>query len=163
MAELVLVRIDSRMIHGQVTTRWNALVHATKIIVIDNEVAGNAIVASSLQFAAPQGVKALAYPVGQAAEAWKKNQFGDGRVMVLFRDAKSAYESWKEGFTYKKLNIGNIPISPGRTAVFKTCYMSQEEGAMLKELKDSGVEVELQFMPQEQKIPLERLLEKLNK
>ena len=40
MAELGFVRIDSRMIHGQITTAWNNVVRANKIIVIDQSPIG---------------------------------------------------------------------------------------------------------------------------
>ena len=157
MAEVGFVRIDSRMIHGQITTSWNNVVRASKIIVIDDILAADEILTMGLQFAAPVGTKAIVYSVEKAAAEWDKDQFGDGKVMVLFRDVDAAYRSWKSGFHYKKLNIGNIPTAPGRKPVYKTCFMSPDEYEKLKELNDLQVEVYLQFMPQEKLVTFDKL------
>ena len=161
MAEIGFVRIDSRMIHGQITTSWNNVVRAKKIIVIDDVVAANEMMAMGLQFAAPAGTKACCYSVEQAAAEWEKDQFGKDKVMVLFRDVQTAYRSWKSGFEYGKLNIGNIPTAPGRVCVYKTCFMNHEEMELLKEMEKGGVEVYLQFMPQEKVVSFDKLKEKM--
>lgn len=161
MAELGFVRIDSRMIHGQITTAWNNVVRANKIIVIDDIVANDEIMAMGLQFAAPPNTEAKVYSVDEAAKEWKKDEFGKGRVMILFRDVSTAYRSWRAGFGYRKLNIGNIPIGEGRVSVYKTCFMSKEEAELLKEMNDAGVEIYLQFMPPEKVIKFDKLYEKI--
>ena len=63
--------------------------HAKKIIVIDDVVAANEMMAMGLQFAAPAGTKALCYSVEQAAAQWSMDSFGNGTVMVLFRDVQN--------------------------------------------------------------------------
>lgn len=161
MAEISFVRIDSRMIHGQITTSWNNVIHASKIIVIDDIVAANEMMAMGLQFAAPTGTKAFCYSVEQAIAEWDKERFGEGKVMILFRDVQTAYRTWKAGFRYEKLNIGNIPTAPGRVSVYKTCFMNKEEMELLKELESEKVEVYLQFMPQEKRVSFEKLKAKL--
>lgn len=135
--------------------------HAKKIIVIDDVVAANEMMAMGLQFAAPAGTKALCYSVEQAAGQWSMDSFGNGTVMVLFRDVQTAYKTWKAGFKYEKLNIGNIPTAPGRISVYKTCFMNKEEMDLLKELEKEGVEIYLQFMPQEKIVSFDKLKEKL--
>ena len=161
MAELAFVRIDSRMIHGQITTAWNNVVRASKIIVIDDIVAGDEIMSMGLQFAAPPNTEALVYSVEEAVKEWEKDQFGKGRAMILFRDVQTAYRSWKGGFGYTKLNIGNIPIAEGRVSVYKTCYMNKQEAELLKEMDGAGVEIYLQFMPPEKVITFDKLYEKV--
>lgn len=161
VAEIGFVRIDSRMIHGQITTSWNNVVRATKIVVIDDAVAANEMLAMGLQFAAPSGTQAFVYSVETAVNAWKENQFGKGRAMVLFRDVETAYRTWKAGFMYTDLNIGNIPQAPGRIAVYKTCFMNHEEAELLKEMEQNQVKIYLQFMPQEKIVPLNKLLVKI--
>lgn len=66
-----------------------------------------------------------------------------------------------EGRIQKKLNIGNIPTAPGRISVYKTCFMNKEEMDLLKELEKEGVEIYLQFMPQEKIVSFDKLKEKL--
>lgn len=161
MAEIGFVRIDSRMIHGQITTAWNNIVHATKIIVIDDIVAADEILAMGLEFAAPVGTKAIVYSVEDAVKEWERNQFGKGKAMVLFRDVQTAYRAWKEGFQYERLNIGNIPTAPGRISVYKTCFMNKEEAKLLEEMGGAKVEIYLQFMPAEKRVGLEKLLDKM--
>ena len=88
MAKKLAVRVDDRLIHGQVVTQWVNVFKAQHIVVIDNNVAKDKMQKSVLKFAAPPDIKVSIFSVDKAVEAWEKNQFGTKNVFVLFRDVK---------------------------------------------------------------------------
>ncbi|MBE6083621.1 MAG: PTS sugar transporter subunit IIB, partial [Tissierellaceae bacterium] len=56
MANIVLTRIDDRLIHGQVMTAWVKQTKATRIIIIDDVVAKDDFMKKVLTMAAPPGI-----------------------------------------------------------------------------------------------------------
>ena len=71
MENLKLTRIDFRLIHGQVMTRWVAKYEIESIVVIDDRSAKSPILKKILLGAAPSGVKVIVWNVAEAAEKWK--------------------------------------------------------------------------------------------
>ena len=65
---IIGVRIDGRLIHGQVANLWATKLNISRIMVVDDEVAGNAIEKSGLKLATPAGVKLSVLPVEKAAQ-----------------------------------------------------------------------------------------------
>ena len=86
MANLALVRVDNRLIHGQVATGFIGKLGVGKIVVIDDKTATNEFARDVLALAVPPGVTLEVYTAAQAAEVWKKDQFGTGTVMVPTSD-----------------------------------------------------------------------------
>ena len=74
MAKSLAVRVDDRLIHGQVVTQWVKVFKAQKIVVIDNNVAKDKMQKNVLKFAAPPEIKVSIFSVDKAVEIWEKNQ-----------------------------------------------------------------------------------------
>lgn len=147
MASLCLVRIDSRLIHGQVATLWTKQVNASKIIIIDDETYADKYISKILALAAPQGMKVTIYSIEQAVEQWKTNAFGSGRAFVLFRDIQSAYEAYTRGFVYPDLQIGGMGAAPGRVIAHGPISISEDDAVKLKELSSKGCKIVFRVLP----------------
>ena len=90
MANVKLVRVDFRLIHGQVVNKWIKMIRANKIVVVDDTLANNEFMKSIYIMAKPPGVDVQIYTHLQAMENWKKDQFGDGEVLLLFKTVEQA-------------------------------------------------------------------------
>ena len=53
MPNIVLTRIDNRLVHGQVATQWCGAIGANLILVANDEVAGNSLRQGLMNMAAP--------------------------------------------------------------------------------------------------------------
>jgi PTS system mannose-specific IIB component len=84
MAKQIAVRVDDRLIHGQVVTQWVKVFNAQKIVVIDNNVAKDKMQKNVLKFAAPPELKVSIFSVDKAVEIWKK-QFGNLMYSFSFK------------------------------------------------------------------------------
>ncbi|MBU3143269.1 PTS sugar transporter subunit IIB [Clostridium sp. CF012] len=158
MAEKVLVRIDSRLIHGQVVTRWIQRTQANRIIIVDDTLAKDSFMAEVYKMAAPANVKVDVYTIEQTIENWSKNE--KDKIMFLFKGVHEVVKAWEEGFKYTKLQIGGIGSAPGRTTVHKNITLSQKEVDSLQELRKEGLEITLHILPDEREIDFQSIVEK---
>lgn len=117
MENLLLVRIDDRLIHGQVMTAWMKTLPAKQIIVVDNKVAKDDFMLFVLQNAAPSGIKVIALTED---EALQKLQGGlDVPSFVLAKSPLSLKKLVENGIDIKAVNIGGMGMKAGRTTVYK--------------------------------------------
>lgn len=161
MANIKLIRIDFRLIHGQIVNKWIKITRSNKIVVIDDTLEANEFMRSVYIMAAPPGVDVVIYNHEQALASWKENQFGDGDVLVLFKSVPDAYKSFKGGFDYKELQIGGLGAQPGRKIVFGPITLDQSDADQLKELKSSGVRVYFHQVPDDPSAEFDKVMDKV--
>ena len=153
MAKIALVRVDSRLIHGQVATGFVGKVGADEIVIIDNATASNEFARDVLSLAVPPGAHHDVYTVAQAAEAWKENEFGNGVAMVIIKSIPFAYDVYRAGFMFRSLMIGGVGQGEGRHRVDGAISLNQAEAELLDKLSEAGVEVTLQQTAQSTIVP----------
>ena len=148
MGELALVRVDGRLIHGATCMVWGSAASAAKIIAVDNTIAKNAFV-KKITEAVSKNVLAEVVTEEEFVEMWKKDQFGDGRILVIFKTIESALAAWKAGFDYPKLQIGLTLMKNDSQHLSRTLFINQSEMNALNELDTVyHVEIYSQYSPQ---------------
>lgn len=162
MADIRLVRVDFRLIHGQVITKWFGTTRANQIIIIDDELSKDPFMASIYEMSAPPGAKVTVFSVEKAIEEWKKNQLGDGKLLVLFKNVNQIYSAWEQGFPFKEIQIGGLGSAPGRKVVFGPITLNDEDAKKLKQMNDNNVRVYLHQVPEEGSAELIDVLKKNN-
>ena len=83
MKGFVHIRIDDRLIHGQVATRWSTGLKVNRIMVIDDAVAANDNEKAILRMAAPAGVNTSILPLEKAVANIKNGNYDGQRVMPV--------------------------------------------------------------------------------
>ena len=151
MGKVVMTRVDARLIHGQVAARWTNFLNANKIVVIDDETAKDKLLMELFRVAAPLGTKVRVYSLENAIAAWNKDQFGQGRIIVLFKTIDNAALCYEKGFTFQSLNVGQSPKREDRINVYNSVHISRDEFAKLQRLHDAGVEVYFHSTPDDRK------------
>ncbi|WP_270432370.1 PTS sugar transporter subunit IIB [Anaerostipes hominis (ex Lee et al. 2021)] len=155
MAKKLAVRVDDRLIHGQVVTQWVNVFKAQHIVVIDNNVAKDKMQKSVLKFAAPPDIKVSIFSVDKAVEAWEKNQFGTNNVFVLFRDVNQIAELQEKGVSFEEITIGQMAIINDRKQIYKQVGLSESEAQTLMDIEKTGVKLYFQMQPTDKKESLE--------
>ena len=151
MAKQLAVRVDDRLIHGQVVTQWVKVFKAQKIVVIDNNVAKDKMQKHILKFAAPADMKVSIFSVDKAVEVWNKNQFGNMNVFVLFKDVKQIAEMKDKGVKFDEITLGNMSITGDRKQIYKSTGFTKEEAQTLFDLGKDGVNLFFQTQPTDRK------------
>lgn len=160
MAEIKLVRIDFRLIHGQVITKWFKQSLANEILIIDDALSQDEFMASIYTMSAPPGAKVTVYSVEKAIAELQANDLGSGKLFVLFKNVEQAYKAHSLGFPLPQIQIGGLGSAPGRKVVFGPITMDDKDAKMLNELQKKGVYVYLHQVPEEGKMDFSRVLEK---
>ncbi len=158
MAKLCLVRVDSRMIHGQVMTMWSKVDGINHILAIDDAIANDPFMKDIYLMAVPDTLDVTIISIAEAAEMWQGNTLPDDRYLVLFKDIHTAVSAWKAGFKYESLQVGNLTPEKKTKILHPHSRLSEEHIPELLELQACGVEVYAQSVPTEKKIKLNDLV-----
>jgi D-glucosaminate-specific PTS system IIB component len=143
-----LVRIDDRLIHGQVIAVWCKSKTFTRIQIVDDTVAADPFMVNVLRLAAPAGLEVVAETVEASVKSLNENQTPE-TTMILMKYPKTARQLYDAGITFDALNIGGMGMGPGRKNVFKNTSISSEEYQVLKTFADDGVKITFLSVPGE--------------
>lgn len=145
--KIVLVRVDDRLIHGQVAVGWTRTIGASHIVVANDEVAKDNTQKMLLKMATPVGVKSTILSVDEAAALLAAEKFGNDKVLVLVRDPKSLLRLIEGGVKFDKVNIGNVRMMDGRQRITKEVAATSEEVEDWKQLDQAGIKLEALWIP----------------
>lgn len=160
MANINLVRIDSRLIHGQVITKWLKISGANRIIIVDDELAKDDFMSVIYTTAAPKDVSVEILGIEDAKKGWMENELGSGNLLILFKDIKTCYKLKKEGVEIKDIQIGGLPSAPGRVTILRAVSFDEEDVEDLKKLHEEGVGINIHIIPEEPKMNYENMIKK---
>jgi mannose/fructose/N-acetylgalactosamine-specific phosphotransferase system component IIB len=151
---VALVRVDNRLVHGQVLEAWLPALDAHGILVADDEAAANVLARSAMSLAIPSRVSFQVLRVAAAAELLRPGGKGpqSERTLVLLRDVRDALALHEAGVPLPRLNIGNVHFAAGRRQVSPSVFLDPRELSELESLAAEGTEVELRAVPAE--VPL---------
>ncbi len=148
---VALVRVDNRLVHGQVLEAWLPALDAHGILVADDEAAGNVLARSAMALAIPPGVNFEVLRVEAAAGLLRPGGKGPQapRTLVLLRDVRDAVALSEAGVPVPQLNLGNVHFGRGRKQVSPSVFLDAGELAALEKLSRSGTQVEVRAVPSE--------------
>lgn len=153
---IVLARIDTRLLHGQVATSWTKSTNPSRIIVVSED----ELRKSMIREAAPPGVKAHVVPVWKMAEIFKDPRFGDTRAMLLFETPQDALALIDLGADLKEVNLGSMAHSQGKAYVTSTVSMGKEDVETFEKLLDKGVKIDVRKVPANQPENFKNIMKK---
>jgi mannose/fructose/N-acetylgalactosamine-specific phosphotransferase system component IIB len=156
---VVLVRVDNRLVHGQVLEAWLPALDAHGIMVADDEAAGNVLARSAMALAIPPRVKFECLRLQAAADLLKPGGKGPSspRTLVLLRDVRDALALHEKGVAMPQLNLGNVHFAAGRKQVSPSVFLDAGELRMLNTLAEQGTQVEIRAVPAETPLSLEAI------
>ena len=159
---LGLVRIDDRLIHGQVATRWTKETNVTRIIVVSDEVAADNVRATLLKQVAPPGVIASVVGVDKMARVYNNPKYAKDRVMLLFTNPTDVVRIVEGGIPVKSVNIGGIAYRDGKTQVNNAVSIDAKDIEAFNKLNSLGIELEVRKVSSDSKINMMELIQKAN-
>lgn len=156
-----LVRVDNRLIHGQVVEAWLPHLKVARVAVADDEAAQNALIKAAMGLAVQSSIEVLI----QSVDAVPYARFSEDEVktLVLVRDVKHALEARDHGLSFSRLNLGNVHFATGRKQVSPSVFLSPEEMIALKMLVDGGVEVDARGTPSDKPVTFAEITERFGR
>jgi len=144
---IVLTRIDSRLVHGQVLEAWVPYVNADCIVVANDEVAAASFQCMVMQAAIPSSIKLIIGTLEDAANILRSADLLKKRVLLLFTSSEDALKARELGVSYAKLNLGNMHSSAGKDRYTCTIALDQHDIDKLQKVEDQGVTIVSQCVP----------------
>lgn len=143
------VRVDNRLVHGQVVETWLPYTGANTIIVANDEVAEDVLTQQIMSLAIPQNMKTSFVPVSdlvllQNTSMWSANQ---GSTLLLFSSCQDARRAYEIGFSFNSINIGNIHYAPGKRQLSPSVALNEQEEQCLHFFLDSNVKLDFRCVP----------------
>ena len=161
MAVISLIRIDDRLIHGQIVTRWVKVARAQTIVVIDNALDRDPFMKGIYKNAAPSGTSVIITNIDEGLERWQRDAFGGGNAMLIFGNVGTCYQVYRKGFPMHSVQLGNLSNKEEAVKIAKLIALTPDEIKMLREMEEEGVEVSIHNMPEEAALKFAKATQKI--
>lgn len=152
MRNIVLARVDDRLIHGEVVSVWTPALSVNHIVIVDDGVAADAFNKRVIKALAPAGVKVNVYSTEKGAERLKADPKPDEKMMVLTKSPITYLRLVEQGVAIKEVNLGGMGLRDERKTFIKNVACDEEEKEAIRELLKCGVRVYYQLVPEQQVI-----------
>jgi PTS system N-acetylgalactosamine-specific IIB component len=158
---IALVRIDNRLLHGQILEAWLPRLKVRRLVVADDEAASSPLARQAMTLCLPPEIQAEVAPI--AAVDWAALAAGREGVLVLFRDVAGVARAAAAGLTpdlARKVNVGNVHFAAGRKPVTPSVFLDDGEVRALEALSARGFDVELRAIPPDSPLALAQIAER---
>ena len=144
MATLKMVRVDYRLVHGQIVAKWIKFRPVDRLVLVDDVLINDDFMADIYRMSA--GGKEV--DITTVADVSQTLNRKDDSVMLIFKDVDGAYQAFKDGLSIPELNVGAVQSAPNRKNAVQGVALSPEEYDKLVEMKAAGINVYLQPIPE---------------
>jgi len=147
---IALVRVDNRLLHGQILETWVPRLGIDEVVVADDEAAASDLARAAMTLCVPPELPARIQPVADVD--WRKLAEGRRRVLVLVRDVGALAAAHAAGLVpaqAARVNLGNLHFSEGRRPVTPSVFLSDADLDALRRLAADGFEIEARAIPSE--------------
>lgn len=157
MRNLEFTRIDDRLIHGQVVAAWlRAYSKVKHILVIDDKTRQDPFMQEMFSLLVPTGISIEIRSVEEAIQ--QLNSGLEKPTMIIVKVPQTIKALVDAGIPIDFVNIGGMGLTLGRKKFFQNISTSPEENAILRELVQRGIKVEIQIIPAQKQVDMAALL-----
>ncbi|MDR1650470.1 MAG: PTS sugar transporter subunit IIB [Synergistaceae bacterium] len=142
-----LVRVDHRLVHGQVAFSWTKYLDADCILIANDALTRNELKRSAMKLATPSGVKLVMKSVDDSITALNSGVTDKYKLMILLESVEDAYRVTEKVKFIKSINLGGMKSAANRRQISKAVHVSDEDVTLLKKMRSEGVEFEIRLVP----------------
>lgn len=159
---ITMMRVDDRLIHGQVAVMWSKELNIQRIIVASDQIAANELQASALKMAAPAGVKAAILSIDKAVEILTDPRAGSMRILVISNNPEDLLRVAEKIQEKPVLNIANYGRIGGslseKTKVAESVYLTDHDGEVINKIAGLGLEIIHQPLPSDARQNFQKMM-----
>ena len=153
-----LVRVDHRLIHGQVAFSWTKFLDTDCILIASDALLKDDLKMAGLRMAKPSNVKLVMKSIDDSAAALKSGVTDKYKLLILCESIQDVYELAKKADCIKAINLGGTKNADDRKQISKAVHVSEQDIAMIKELNEKGISVNVQLVPDDPETDVMKLL-----
>ncbi len=155
---LVLVRLDNRLIHGQILEAWVPFVQADCIVVANDEIARKPLQKIMMQSSVPSRIQVEIGTVDETIQLLNSPQLNNRRILLLFGTTADAVRAYQGGLIYDQLNLGNLQADKGKARLSCTLFLDPTDLDDLELLDQAGVKITARCIPADGGRPWRKLI-----
>lgn len=148
---ITLLRVDHRLLHGQVAFSWTQYVGADCILIANDSVPEDELRKTTIKLAKPPSVKLVIKNINDAIEAIKSGVTDKYNLFIVVESVNDAWRIASAVEEIKSINLGGIKAKEGSKNISKAINLLPEEIEQLQQLVGKGVEVEIRQVPNDRK------------
>jgi PTS system mannose-specific IIB component len=143
------VRIDNRLVHGQIIEAWLPFTKSKSLVVANDELADDDLRKEIMSLAIPDDIARVFLPITELSAffAEGKGKLEDQDVLLLFADCFDAKRAYDSGVSFLRLNIGNMHYAKGKEQICSHIALGPEEKTCLNFFHKHGVELDYRCVP----------------
>ncbi len=156
-----LVRVDDRLIHGQVVHAWIGFSKAKYLVIADDIAATDKTQQLMLRLAAPKTIKLEIQSLSDAVNFISNHE--EDTIFLIVRNPENLLKMMNMGLVIKEVNLGNISMTKsqtGRKMLLKNIHVDQNDVDCLKGIASKGVDIYIKLVPDERPIDAIDLINK---
>ncbi len=145
------VRVDNRLIHGQVIETWIPYTRTRSLLVVNDELAADPVRQGIMGLAVPHGIDIFFSSVSESVDLIRKKF--DHRLsylFILFSKCSDARQAFEKGLMFSSLNIGNLHYGPGKKQICSHIALSRDDRTCLNYFTRKGVDLDFRCVPHKQ-------------
>lgn len=155
-----IIRIDDRLIHGQVLVGWSSFYPIKHIIVGNDQIAKNDWEKKLLMMAAPEKIETRILPLNETVNYIAQHQKAKDTSLILIKSVDDILTMAGLGLPPQRVNVGGIHYSEGREEYLSYLFLDKHEVEVFKELIQKGFVFYCQDIPNNASHDLRTLLER---
>jgi len=159
MKNIVLSRIDDRLIHGQVVTSWVKQTGGNRIMIVDDALTKDIFMQKILKAAAPPDVVVDVLTIEAAAVMLKGEEESGEKIIILTKVPQTLEKLIEGGVKLKRIVLGGMGAKEGRKKFNRNVSASREEMDSMKRMIEGGTEIVFQLVPVESPVDVRKMLE----
>lgn len=144
---LNLVRVDDRLLHGQIICSWVPFVDADVLIVASDEAAADRDLKDIMGSCAHPGLRVEVKKVDEIAGELASSGTAEGNVILILADLKDALRVYEQGVRFKTLNIGNLHHDSNGREITPSVIIDDKDEEILERLVADGVGIDIRNVP----------------
>lgn len=148
---ILLTRIDNRLVHGQVGVTWTMSLGANLIVVVDDEAAENELMQQLMSATAESSGAGIRFFSLEKAIQTINKASARQKLFIVCKTPESVKALIEGGIPIKEVNVGNMHFEKGKHQISKKVYVDDHDMDCLKAIQDSGVKLYIQDVPGDSK------------
>ena len=152
MKNNVFIRIDDRLLHGQVVVSWIPYLKANEVVIADDEYANDEFMCKLIKSSEPEGVLVHVKTIDETAAFLKEEDKGNN-ILILLRTIEGI-KRLSDNVKVSYINIGGVGAAEGRKRYYNSIHLSDDELDIIKELVNKNIKVEIRMLPKDKAVEL---------
>lgn len=156
---IVLLRIDDRLVHGQIIESWLPFLGVDLVTVVSDAAAGDAVQSALMKMAMPPAVELIVLKLSGAAAALSAPRLAARRVLALVPGPAEALSLLEGGVLVDRVNVGGLHFTVGKVQLGRALFLDEKDKAALRAIAARGVRLEGRPLPSDPEDDLAPILE----